>query len=304
MKFRYHKLIICFAFLLFILCSCGGGDYSGASSGSDAKERSTMNKSSARSGGGSSSDEGGAISEEDAMPLDIEGNTILDEEIAQAQKGEFSEEDVTEDAKQKGGPEEANSDSAKAPNKLSRLIIYFADFTIEIKDKEASREKFENYAIEFNGYVQRSTLDYLIIRIPVEKFQDFVALIEEAGIVKARDIQAQDVTEEYFDLQVRLETKEKIRLELLEILKLAKQKSESLKDALEIQKELESVVEEIETLKGRMKYLRQLASFSTIKIRLEERIGTAKPPKPASTPFNWVSNMGLHSLYSYLPKRY
>ena len=71
----------------------------------------------------------------------------------------------------------------------------------------------------------------------------------------------------------------------------------SVKDALEIEKELHRVTEELERLEGQMKVLKDRLSLSTITVRFQPR-GAAIQSKRPQLPFPWLGSLNLANLLS------
>ncbi|GAH01049.1 unnamed protein product, partial [marine sediment metagenome] len=86
----------------------------------------------------------------------------------------------------------------------------------------------------------------------------------------------QDVTQEYTDLESRLRNYQAQEEVLLDLMK----QSKKVSDSLEVQRELSNVQEQIEVIKGRMNYLDDLVSFSTIEVYFYE-------PEPIKTAADW-----------------
>jgi Flp pilus assembly protein TadB len=107
------------------------------------------------------------------------------------------------------------------------------------------------------------------IRIPATRFGEAMDRLAELAVtVYSRDESAQDVTEEYVDLEARLESLEAARQRLLEIIEEAR----NTKDLLEAEQQLTQREAEIESIKGRMQYLEQSARLSSIWIELQPHI--------------------------------
>jgi hypothetical protein len=104
------------------------------------------------------------------------------------------------------------------------------------------------------------------IRIPASRFDETMDHLADLAVsVTSRSESAQDVTEEYVDLEARVESLETARQRLLEIM----QDARSTKDLLEAEQQLTQREAEIESLKGRMQYLEQSARLSSIWIELQ-----------------------------------
>src|SRR5262249_43164394 len=107
-----------------------------------------------------------------------------------------------------------------------------------------------------------------------------------------RNVTAQDVTEEFRDLEVRLKSAHAVQARLTELLA----KAVKVEESLAIERELDRVTGEIERIEGRMKFLRDQAAFSTITVHFEpkrvEQVGTDK----VQLPVPWLSDVNLPRL--------
>jgi hypothetical protein len=79
----------------------------------------------------------------------------------------------------------------------------------------------------------------------------------------------QDVTEEFIDVEARLKAKKDLEARYLELLKLAKR----VEEMLSIESQLSNVRAEIESMQGRLNFLRNQVDYSTIKISYYELTG-------------------------------
>jgi hypothetical protein len=107
------------------------------------------------------------------------------------------------------------------------------------------------------------------------------------GEVASQEVQGTDVTEEYYDLQTRLDNAQKTRQRYLEILGQA----QTVEQALLVERELERLNREIDLLTGRMNKLKHLATYATITIT------TTQPLRPG--PLGYVF-YGLYRAIKWL----
>lgn len=110
------------------------------------------------------------------------------------------------------------------------------------------------------------------IRIPKAHFDVFVT--ELSGGVKKIDkksITVQDVTEEFIDSTARLAVKKETEQGYLRLLNQAK----TIKDILDIQNELQDIRSDIESIEGRLRYLKNSVNFSTLHISMYQQIKAA-----------------------------
>ena len=140
-------------------------------------------------------------------------------------------------------------------------------------------------ATDRGGFVQSSSITErgdgtyggdVSVRVPVAKFEDAMAAIKGlATVVKHENATGQDVTEQYTDLQAQLRNAKAQEETYLEILKQAK----TVEDVLKVQDRLGSIRATIESYEGRLKYLENTTSYSTISVSLEEEPAVRAPTK-------------------------
>ena len=157
------------------------------------------------------------------------------------------------------------------PPQEEQKIIKTARLAFETKDVEAMHQKVIKLASQYKGLVQsdNSGKDYnriyknVIIRVPTENFQQFIDGISEGvAYFDHKDISRQDVSEEFVDLGARLKAKRILEERYLELLK----KANNVKEMLEIERELSNIREEIEAKQGRLQYLQNQVSMSTVTV--------------------------------------
>lgn len=160
-----------------------------------------------------------------------------------------------------------------------RKLIRTANLRVQVKSFEGLDLSLTDVVNKFGGYISNSSSseydNSYTVRIPQEKFDEFLSLIGDFGKVLSKNINARDVTEEYYDTQARLETKKILREKYEEYLKKAK----DVKELLEVEKQLNDVQYEIDSAEGRLKYLDNKVNYSTISISFE------LPPNVSSSGF-------------------
>jgi len=103
------------------------------------------------------------------------------------------------------------------------------------------------------------------IRVPAERFDDTMDRLAELAVrVTDRNESGEDVTEEFFDLETRLESLEAARDRLLEIMV----EANTTEDLLRAEEQLTRRETEIESIKGRLQFLSQSVALSSIHITL------------------------------------
>jgi hypothetical protein len=171
------------------------------------------------------------------------------------------------------------------------MLVYTANITMAVYQVEPRLAEVEGIARDLGGYLSARQDASVTIRVPRERFDDAVARVEKLGDVTHRDIKAQDVTDEFVDLAARLKNAYAVRDRLTELMSKAE-----VKDALEIEKELARVTEEIERMEGRLKLLRDQIAFSTITATFSALAPQTVHDSSLLAPFPWLQDLGLRSL--------
>jgi hypothetical protein len=234
-----------------------------------------------------------AASNEETSPFDIKNQGGLDAPLVTL--GTFSRDKgvpIQTLVTGKDKTDDANLSSANAGG-IERKIIYSGEFIVGVYDIEKAQNDILERLKESGGYIERQTTNALVIRIPADKFSVFTGLIEKIGRVYSKNIQSQDVTEQYFDVELRLKT----RREYLDSLKNLLDQAGKLEEKLAVQREIACVIQEIEQLEGRMRVLSSLIAFSTITIefRLISENVSVKPLNLARQ-FDFLNRLGIEIL--------
>ncbi|MGG8496570.1 DUF4349 domain-containing protein [Tenacibaculum sp. TC6] len=160
-----------------------------------------------------------------------------------------------------------------------RKLIKNGTLEFEVEDLSKAREKILKTVTDVKGYISSDeeatssyrSSNYLTIRIPANNFDNFLNTILN-GVEKfdQKKITVNDVTEQYLDVETRLKNKRILEEKYREILKKAK----SVKEILEVEKELSAIREEIEAAEGKLKYLQNQVSFSTVYITIYKELSS------------------------------
>jgi hypothetical protein len=165
---------------------------------------------------------------------------------------------------------------AAVPPQTPRLIIYTVQMSLVVRDTEAALAQIEDLAAELGGYVtSSSTQQYeegtrasVTVRVPSEKLDRALERLRGLALeVRSESRSGEDVTEEYVDLNARLEILEAAEQELLELYH-TRQASGEVADILEVYRQLVVFRQDIEALTGRVQYLEQSAAMATITVEL------------------------------------
>lgn len=171
------------------------------------------------------------------------------------------------------------------------MLVYTATMNLAVFQVAEASKQVEVMARESGGFLARRDDSTIVIRVPAGKFDDLLKRIEKLGDVLHRNIAAEDVTEQFMDMEVRLKNARAVRDRLQALL----EKATKVEESLSIEKELTRVGTEIETLEGKLKYLRDRVMFSTITISFQPKQSDSVKPS-VRIPVDWLNQLGLGRL--------
>ena len=181
----------------------------------------------------------------------------------------------------------ANDPAAgNAAQNVQRKIIYDATVSLVVEDFSKIEDEIPRLVNRFDGYlgdvsVDRAQGEYRtgrwVVRVPVEKFTLFLEELEKLGVPESRRQTAQDVTEEYVDLEARIANKQRLEERIINLLE---DRSGKIKEVIEVERELARIREEIERMQGRLRYLANRTKLTTVTINAREERNYVPPQAP------------------------
>jgi hypothetical protein len=150
-----------------------------------------------------------------------------------------------------------------------KKIVKTANLKAEVKDYKSFSQQLTEKIRKYGGYIsqeEQSQSDYkiensVIIKIPVDQFENALnELTKDVSKLNEKRVVSEDVTTQLIDGKSRLEAKKQVRLRYLDLLKQAK----NMEEILTVQKEINDIQEDIETVNGRINFLSHSSAMSTI----------------------------------------
>jgi hypothetical protein len=182
---------------------------------------------------------------------------------------------------------EAVSAQRSALASEARMIAYTIYLELEVKNIDESKKNIAAETGTFNGYITEESKNYVTSRIPVGNMDAYLEKIKTMGKVKQEHKTGNDITDQYRDNAIRLESLKTVRARYGALL----EKATGVTEMVSIEKELERINTEIELLEGRMKYAEQSVDYTKITVRLAE--------KTSPGPIGWIF-YGLYSGINWL----
>jgi hypothetical protein len=189
-----------------------------------------------------------------------------------------------------------------------RMIIRTATLSLIVEDTEETLEEIERLATELEGYVSNlqtwrqndQLAGTVIVRIPVVYFDQARERLKDLALeLESENVSSDDVTEEYVDLEARLNNLEVAEEELLELLASAQETHKDAESILAIYREITNVRQQIEQIKGRMQYLEHASDLATLSVSLTPEEIEEPVLEPGWEPLRQVRD-ALRSLVSAL----
>jgi hypothetical protein len=127
---------------------------------------------------------------------------------------------------------------------------------------------------QWNGTALTATVT---IRVPAATFASVMDQLRRLGTrVVSENSNTQDVTEQFVDVDARLQALRATQAQLLQLLA----KTERLEDTLAVQRQLTDIEMQINQLEGRENYLKEHSAFSTITVAIHPPAAAAPSPEP------------------------
>ena len=201
-----------------------------------------------------------------------------------------------------GPPPPPPTGSASTPEEVAsaveRKIIKTGNITFETEDTQATRAHLNRMVEEMGGYIGSDQfaeydgkVEYqLTVRVPVGKFDALLEGLAQSGNrLIGKNTYAEDVTEEFIDVEARIKTKRELENRYLELLKQAK----DVEDILAIEREASTLRADIESFEGRLNFLKNQTSMATLTVVYFEQV-------QSNTGFGYRVSAALGNGWSHL----
>jgi hypothetical protein len=203
-------------------------------------------------------------------------------------------------------------DIEKVEAQIERKIIKEGEISFETSNLKETESLITRSVNEMGGYVANDnifdnegrTTHRMTLRVPADKFDLLLKTISEsAKKLDRKTISSHDVTEEFIDVEARIKTKKELESRYKELLV----KAETVQDLLAIEKEIGTLRTEIESIEGRLRYLQDRVSLSSLTIEFYELTTSSfgffsKLGRSFETGWNWLLAflIGLIHLWPFI----
>ena len=222
-----------------------------------------------------------ALNDNRVADLNIEADEYVAEEASGMPMLRSSSRSMNAEAKESKSVGRSEVDAS-----IERRLIKNGYISFETTDIKTSRSMLGTLITKYEAYISsedesssNSRIEInLTVKIPKDNFDSFLAEIENAEKgISSKNIDIQDVTEEFVDITARLAVKKETEQTYLRLLSTAK----TVRDVLDIQDQIQNLRSEIEGIEGRLKYLEKAVAYSTLNMRMYQFVAKANylPPR-------------------------
>lgn len=202
-----------------------------------------------------------------------------------------------------------NAGFAPAPSAQTipteRLIIRSADLSLVVADTEEAMATITGMVEANGGWVVNSNVfqynedaktGSITVRVPSSGFTSALEAMKALAVeVTSESTSGQDVTDEYVDLSLQLENLEATANRVRSFLDEAR----NVEEALAVNVELSRLEGEIERIKGRVQFLSESATYSTITVNLTPDV-LSQPIEVAGWQPRGIAREAIEALISAL----
>ena len=168
-----------------------------------------------------------------------------------------------------------------AETRATPMIVRTADLRVTVTDTAKAVDAVTKSIEASGGFVSASNVwresgslrARLTLRVPANRLTATLASIR--GIAKRVEnevVTSEDVSQEYVDLGSQLRNLQATEEELRELLKVARVNTRKATEVLEVHQQLTAIRGQIEQTTGRMRYLSQVTSMSTVNLDMAPEV--------------------------------
>jgi hypothetical protein len=180
-------------------------------------------------------------------------------------------------------PEATSAEGATASERQSAIA---ATLVLKVSSPTETVAELRQYVATLGGFPSLITNTALVLKLPPEHLSAALTRIGKAGLVMEKSLTREDLSLEIAKLEGQLESKRAILAELRRFFD-----TSDVAATLAIEKNMTALVVELESVKGRLRVLRERAQWVVIHVRFQfkprDRITRV------ASPFEWLNTVDL-----------
>ncbi|MCQ9132791.1 DUF4349 domain-containing protein [Streptomyces hilarionis] len=183
---------------------------------------------------------------------------------------------AAQDAKEGAGASGSRATAAPKPGPAADRVIRTASLTVQVKDVPKALDEARATAENAGGYVGDETTvrdedsaehTRVVLRVPVQKYDDVLAALQGAGKLLERTAKAQDVTDQVVDVESRVASQRASVARVRELMN----RATKLGDVVTLEGELSRREADLEALLAQQASLKDRTSLATVTLTLTEK---------------------------------
>lgn len=189
-----------------------------------------------------------------------------------------------------GGMPPPTSNVAPRPDVTDRKVITRSSMSLQVKSVREAMETIKEKTKELGGYVVETDLTTpefgedgsIVVRVPADTLDSTLEYFRGLAVkVVSENISGDDITDQYIDIEERIDRLEKTKARLEEIMDSA----ETVEEILQVQRQIFGVQDQIDRYKGQLQYMDGASSTTLIRIYLStDELGLPYAPSQAWRP--------------------
>ena len=187
----------------------------------------------------------------------------------------------------------------------TRLVVETSNLSLLVKDVVNVRDKVVDFAQRSGGYMVSSQISNpqdaptatVVVRVPSDKLKEALIFFRSLAVkIVSENLTGEDVTDEYVDIEKRIEIQERTRARFEEILAQARE----ITDITQLTAQIINIQDQIDSLKGQQKYLSQNAKLAKLTLYLStDEIALPYAPSETFRP-KVIFKLAMRSLVGHL----
>lgn len=201
-------------------------------------------------------------------PMMIPPPYALEEKVANSSVGSLGQSELS-----RGVQPPIQDSYAPQHNVPNRMVTKDSDLSLLTKNVAQTIQTFTTYTEGIGGYMVNSSVTnpndngngQVIYRVPTSKLDDALAYYRSYAIkVVSENIHGSDITDQYMDIQARLDILQKNKATFETIMS----KTTTVADIMNVQQQIMNLQNQIDSLQGQKQYLDKISQMSKVVIYL------------------------------------
>lgn len=170
------------------------------------------------------------------------------------------------------------------------LVAVQNSVVLKVNDREEAADAVVALVDEVGGYFSSRTDSSLTLKVPAASAPKILSFIEASGIIVERNYNARDIGYPLEEMRARLASREEVLARYFKVIR-----SANVNAVVTVEREMTTLVQEIESLKGKLKLLEHQLAFAEIRVDFQFR--DRRPPlRSGDSNFDWLNTVNLADL--------